>query len=243
LNATGVVAALAAEARTLGSALRREDGLASLGEGILVAVSGIGCSAAAPAARKLLDAGAGALVSWGMAGGLDPELRAGTICLPDEVISAEGATFTVSQAWRERLRAAIPAQRRVVAGKLLSSARAIDAVAGKAVAFRTTGAVAVDMESAAVAQVAAAHRVPFIAVRVIVDTAADVLPESVVGASRAGQVQIRQLALGLLRSPAEIAALWRLARRYRAPIGYQTGVARTGALVLRGLTPADVRIA
>jgi len=243
LNATGVVAALAAEARTLGSALRREDGLASVGEGILVAVSGMGCAAASPAARRLLDAGAGALVSWGLAGGLDPQLRAGTICLPNEVISPEGAAFATSPAWRERLSAAIPARRPVVSGKLLTTARAIDTVAGKAGAFRGTGAAAVDMESVAVAEVAAAHGLPFVAVRVIVDTAADTLPESVVAASRAGRVQMWRLARGLLRSPAEIAALWRLARRYRAAISSLEAVARTGALAPCGFAAADVRIA
>jgi adenosylhomocysteine nucleosidase len=243
LNATGVVAALAAEARTLGSPLRRGDGLTAVGEGILVAVSGIGCAAAALAARKLVDAGAGALVSWGMAGGLDPQLRAGTICLPHAVISGEGATFATSHPWRELLSAAIPAQRPVVSGKLLTGARAIDTVAGKAGAFRETGAAAVDMESLAVAEIAAAHRLPFIVVRVIVDTAADVLPESVLMASRAGHVQIWRLVGGLLRSPAEIASLCRLAQRYRAAIGSLAAVARTGALAPRGFAAADARIA
>ena len=89
LSGAGVVAALGAEARTLGRPVRRSDGLFAAGDGILMAVSGMGCPAAAAAARRLLDAGATALVSWGMAGGLDPKLTAGTICLPRSVVTVD----------------------------------------------------------------------------------------------------------------------------------------------------------
>src|SRR5580692_1221626 len=94
LNGTmGVVTALEAEARTLGTAVRRSDGLSSLGDGALVAVSGIGGALAAIAARRLIDAGATSLMSFGMAGGLDPALAAGSVVLPGEVISRSGERF------------------------------------------------------------------------------------------------------------------------------------------------------
>jgi hypothetical protein len=56
---------------------------------------------------------------------------------------------------------------------------------------------------------------PFIAVRVIVDTAADTLPRAVVNASRAGRVQMSRLIAGLILAPGEIASLIRLSQRYR----------------------------
>lgn len=230
MNAAGVVAALMAEARTLGTPTRRTDGLLSVSDGTLIAVSGIGCSAAEVAARSLVDAGAAALVSWGMAGGLDPALHAGTICLPSAVVSRDGDTFATDHHWRELLVAAIAARGAVVSGKLLTSARAIEDIAGKAAAFRETGAAAVDMESVAVARVAATHDLPFIAVRVIVDTAGDMLPPAVLAASRKGHVQISRLILGIIRSPRDIAPLVRLAARYRAATRSLVAVARTGAL-------------
>ena len=103
----------------------------------------------------------------------------------------------------------------VTEGNLLTSTHAIDTPADKAAAFRNTGAAAVDMESAAVAQIAAKHNLPFIAVRVIVDTAADTLPRAVVAASRAGRVRFARLIGGLILAPREIAPLIRLAQRYR----------------------------
>jgi len=182
-------------------------------EGALLAVSGIGRVAAEAAARALLESGVSALMTFGMAGGLDPALQAGSVVLPRELISADGTRFAVSRSWRERVAAAVRPVRAVTEGNLLTSIRAIDTPADKSAAFRATGAAAVDMESAAVAEIAATHNLPFIAVRVIVDTAADTLPRAVI--NRAGSVQIGRLLAGLVLAPGEIAALVRLALRYR----------------------------
>jgi adenosylhomocysteine nucleosidase len=189
--------------------------LAVLGEGSLLAISGIGGIAAAAAAQALVDAGASALMTFGMAGGLDPALKPGSVVIPCELLSSEGARYAASRAWREQVAAAVSPLRAVTEGNLLTSTHAIDTPADKAAAFRNTGAAAVDMESAAVAKIAAQHNLPFIAVRVIVDTAADMLPRAVVAASRAGRVQLARLIGGLILAPREIASLVRLAQRYR----------------------------
>jgi len=220
LSGVGVVAALSAEARALGPSMPRGGNpliceLALLGDGALLAVSGIGCAAAQAAARALIDAGVSGLMTFGMAGGLDPALESGSVVLPCELIAADGARITASRSWRERVAAAVSPLRAVSEGALLTSRRAIDSPADKAAAFRATGAVAVDMESAAVADIAAHHGLPFIAVRVIVDTAADKLPRAVVNASRAGRVRIGHLIAGLVLAPGEVAALIRLTQRYR----------------------------
>ena len=57
---------------------------------------------------------------------------------------------------------------------------------------------------------------PFIAVRVIVDSAADVLPRAVMTASVGGYLRIWRLIGALALSPGDLASLMRLARGYRA---------------------------
>jgi adenosylhomocysteine nucleosidase len=210
-----------------------------LGDGTLVAVGGIGCVAAASAAVQLIEAGAAALISWGMAGALDPNLPSGAVCLPSEIVAADGACFVTARHWREPLAAMIARERPVADGKLLTSPQAIGTVAAKQAAFRETGAAAVDMESSAVAQVAAMHGLPFIAVRVIVDTAGDVVPRAVVAASRAGRVQTWRLIGGLILSPSDVAPLLKLARRYRAAIESLAAVAGIGRLVPPALVAAS----
>ncbi len=226
----GVVAALDAEARTLGAPARSDKGFGITRDGIRIAVSGIGAAAATAAAHRLADAGVTSLVSWGLAGGLDPQLCAGTICLPEVLVAADGTRFSTDHHRRELVAASIISRRAAVTGALFASERSIDDVAGKAAAFRDTGAVAVDMESLAIARVAAGRGLPFIAIRVIVDTATDTLPAAVLAASSTGQVDIVRLLEGLARSPRDLAPLIRLALRYRAARQALVAVARSGAL-------------
>jgi adenosylhomocysteine nucleosidase len=219
----GVVAALQVEARALGLSMPRGgepplSELAHLGDGALLAISGIGHVAAEAAARALVESGVSSLMTFGMAGGLDPALKAGSVVLPSEVISAAGVRFTAHRPWRERVAAALSPLRAVSEGNLLTCAQAIDTPAEKNKAFRATGAAAVDMESAPVAAIASQHNLPFIAVRVIIDTAADTLPRAVVNASRAGRVHAGRLIAGLILAPGEIAALIRLVQRYRIAV-------------------------
>jgi adenosylhomocysteine nucleosidase len=211
LNRVGVVAALAGEARALGP-LNSPGGSE---RALALAVSGIGRVAAGAAARLLVETRVSALMTFGMAGGLDPALQAGSIIFPSLIVSRDGARYVTSRTWRERLSGAL-GDVPISTGSLLTSTHALQSPAEKAAAFRDTGAVAVDMESAAVAEVAADRGLPFIAVRVIVDSAADSLPPCVIAASRAGGVQIGRLLAGLVAAPSDLAALIRLAHRYRA---------------------------
>jgi adenosylhomocysteine nucleosidase len=230
LNSAGVVAALAAEARALGPAHAKGEGLAVLADGNLLAISGMGPKAARSAAMRLIDAGATSLVSWGLAGGLDPDLEAGAVCVPREIIAADGSRLSTARSWQESLTSSVPSGLRVGNDALLATEYALETPADKSAARRSTGACAVDMESSAVAQVAEAHGVPFIAVRVIVDTARDAVPQAVAGASRAGKLRAGRLILGLMRSPLEIASLLRLARRYRVALRSLRAVASLGKL-------------
>ncbi len=224
MSATGVVAALAFEAHSLGTWRRRADGICQLDDGSLLWLSGVGCDNAARAARALVAAGAGALLSWGVAGGLDPALGAGAVLLPTEVLGPAAAAgspalqrFATSRTWRERVAVALRPHAPLNHGALLSSVLPVAGAQLKARLFQDTGAVAVDMESAAVAQVAAEHHLPFITLRVIVDSASVTLPASVVRMlepAHAGR-SARWRAWGLLGAPRDWGALLRLAQASR----------------------------
>jgi hopanoid-associated phosphorylase len=237
LSTVGVVAALGAEARALGRARPHRAASASFGnlaflsDGSLVAVSGMGGAAASAAARALLDSGVSALMTFGLAGGLDPSLACGSILMPEQILSG-AERFATTSAWRERLILRLDAQR-VSRGALLSVPAPVAQATDKARLFRDTGALGLDMESAAVAALAAREGLPFICIRVVVDTAADSLPACVVAASEAGRVRSAALLAGLLRSPAQIGALILLARRYRRAIAALRAIAHSGSLAPR----------
>lgn len=228
----GVVAALAAEARQLGPAVRRDEPFARLADGTRLIVTGVGCDAAAQGARELVAAGCEALASWGLAGGLDPALQAGAVVVPREVLFEGRASLRPLGSWRDRiLRALEPAGRPVATGVLLTSRVALATVSEKSSAFRGTGAAAVDMESFAVGEVALARGLPFLAVRAIVDTAADEVPAALASATDArGRVSVARIVVRLAAEPSGIGALLGLAARYRAAARALRAVAATRAL-------------
>jgi hopanoid-associated phosphorylase len=198
----------------------------------LLAVSGMGASAAAAGSRALIQAGVDALVSFGVAGALDPTLLAGDICVPREVMSQNVPSIATASAWRERVAAALSSRLsigHILDGSLLSSAGIVTGIAAKAALFANTGAQAVDMESFAVAEVASTHRLPFLALRVIVDRAIDDLPPVVaVATDEHGELRPTRLVAGLLRAPRQLGSLLRLGRRYRGARASMETIARLG---------------
>ena len=215
MSVTGIVAALTAEARTLGPTVHGP-AVDALPDGTLLAISGMGPEAAARAALALLAAGAHNLLSFGLAGALDPRLTAGTVLLAETVLDGSGGSHATCVAWRERL-ALVAASRGVAGGALLSVAQPLLSAAAKAQARQRTGACAVDMESFAIGAVAVQQGVDFAVARVVVDTAADAVPPGVTLATGPrGEVHYPRLILALLGAPQELPALLRLSRRYRA---------------------------
>jgi hypothetical protein len=174
-----------------------------------------------------------------MAGGLDPALAAGTLVLPWEVVTPEGTRYLTAHDWREGTSSAIATICPVCGGRLLTSHEALCSVAAKTLAFRHTAAVAVDMESSAVAAVAAEARLPFLAVRAIVDTAREAVPQAALSAAApgTGAVRIGQLLGALARTPYELPAMIRLASGYAAARRALAAVARSGALAPKSLGP------
>jgi len=235
----GVVCALRSEARHLGRSVSNHAGLGTLPDGTLIAVTGMGPEAAAAGTAALIGAGAGALMSFGMAGGVDPQLPAGCLFLPAELASPEGVRLACDPLWHDELRRVLSG---AVTEGLLATVRApLSTAAAKAAVRQATGARAVDMESSAVAQLAQRHALPFVAVRVIIDDAQAELPDAIAAATGAdGQVAAWKVASHLLRHPGELAALLRLARAYSAANATLAAVAASGALRRRLPAPHTV---
>jgi adenosylhomocysteine nucleosidase len=142
----------------------------------LVEQSGPGAARAAAAAARAIDAGATLLVSWGLAGGLDANVAPGTVVAPRRVLQPGAEPVAVDATWHARL--AVLADEFVLEhGDLLTVPAALESPEAKRAAAAATGAVAVDMESGAIAAAAARARVPFVVLRVVVDGVADALPQ------------------------------------------------------------------
>lgn len=227
----GVVCALRSEARHLGRTTPKQVAVDGLRDGTLLSVTGVGPVAAAAGAGRLVTAGAGALLCFGMAGALDPQLSAGRLFLPSEIAHPDGPVFTCDPGWRARVAAVLEALAPVTPGRLRSVAAPVTTVAAKAALWHS-GSIAVDMESAAVADVARRAGLPFLAIRVIIDDACTELPGAIAAATDAdGRASTSRVLAHLLREPAQIWPLIRLARAYAAANRTLSSVVRAGGVV------------
>ncbi|WP_394808623.1 phosphorylase [Nitrosomonas sp.] len=196
----GLITALRAEASCVSSAHVPFNATILVDDLAVLWLSGMGAQAARTAAEGLHQHGVTALVSFGVAGALSPDLKPGDLVLPDAI--HVDTQLSVNIAWRDRLQNLLPADITVQNGILANSDMPLTGTKAKLDLAQATGACAVDMESAAIAAVAAAAGIPFIAVRAIIDPLQFSPPGALLGAVYPdGRVNpIRLTALILKRS-------------------------------------------
>jgi len=173
-------------------------------------VSGGGTTEGArKAALHLVKHGARALLSFGFAGGLDPTLRPGDVLVPRLVLGAD-REFSADPNLLEWLGGANVA-------RLLGDGNVVADAAQKRKLWQQTGAAAIDLESGALAEVAAQHSLPFAVLRAVCDPAERSLPPVALTAlGEKGEIDIVRLISGLFRKPSQLPALVALARDAQA---------------------------
>jgi adenosylhomocysteine nucleosidase len=180
------------------------------------------------AAERLLARGVTALVSFGLCGGLDPMVRPGALIVPRAVLSA-GRRYDTDAT----LSAALGGRS---AEALLAGEAAAAEPASKRRLFEATGAAAIDLESGAVAEVAAGTGLPFAVLRAVCDAAEATLPPAALAAlDPRGGVSVWAVTGSLLREPAQLPALIALGRAAtaaRAALVRRVGDIRDGRFLV-----------
>jgi adenosylhomocysteine nucleosidase len=187
---------------------------------LMVARSGLGPENAEAASRWLIGEGVGALGVSGVSGGLAPELGPGDLILADAVIQAEGDRFR--QVWEEGARFAETAYGAlteqgvpVYRGPIITVRKPVLSRSHKASLFTESKALAVDMESAAVASVARTAGRPFFALRAVCDPADRPISEDLFRCiDQKGDLRLFHLLRMVLRHPAMISELLNIKRDF-----------------------------
>jgi hopanoid-associated phosphorylase len=159
------------------------------------------------------------IVSFGVAGGLDPSLESGDVVIATEVV-AGNHRWQAATPLKENL-AATPGldRKRVVEGILAGSEHIVVSTQSKADLRRLTRASAVDMESHIAADYAFENGLPFAALRVVADPASRTLPQVAVSAiAPDGKVNPWKVMRGVVRRPQAIPDLMRTARDFNRAI-------------------------
>lgn len=159
------------------------------------------------------------IISFGIAGGLDPLLRAGDLVVAREVIVAEQRWATAPALSEALVEGTNIGRRKIVAGTIVGAEEIILEPRDKVALHRKTGATAVDMESHIAAGYAASVGLPFAALRVINDPASRSLPVLALNALKPnGDICPRKVLRGVARKPTVIPSLMRTAHDFNRAI-------------------------
>lgn len=202
----GIVTGLAAEAKALRAG----------GVDAGIACGGSDTARARAAARRLVENGVGGLLSFGVGGSLANIVLPGQIVLAEAVVLPDGRRLPCDPSWRAALAgrlAGLPVK--LHGGLIAGSDSPLCDPAAKHALRHHTGGMAVDMESHAVAEVAAAAGLPFLALRAVSDAVDQAVPEFAMGGvDEQGRTRLAPVLLGLLRRPQALPDLIILGRHF-----------------------------
>lgn len=175
-------------------------------EGIRIATveSGMGFARARKATQALIDAHSPPWVlSVGYSGALQPGMNVGDIVMANSIVDTHGNELTVDLK--------MPEQKGLHVGRCVTSDEMVRLVNNKKSLGVKYDAIAVDMESLAVAQVCRDMKTRFMSVRVLSDDLSFDLPEEVMTViGESGSLRWGATVGSLWRRPGSIKDMWRL---------------------------------
>ena len=223
-NKLGMVIALASEASAMlgrmkwSNANGRQQRIVQLPGAfeLIVALAGVGTHNAEAAAADLISQGVTSMVSAGLAGGLDPDLKAADIVVAADVLQitptgtdgpwpaeTNSAALAVAQLSRHNLRTR--------SGTILTAETDTLTDSHKAALFQQSGALTVDMESAAVARMAARANIAFFGLRAVCDPAGQSVPEQLFTClDPDGSIRLSAVLQSVLRQPGLLSPMLRM---------------------------------
>jgi hypothetical protein len=218
----GVVTALQAEADCLRQCCE--------GGAPLIYVSGGSVLRARAGVEALREKGVVGLVSFGLAIGLAPVLRPGDVVVAESVVLPSGKSIPTDATWRTALLQRLGGSGlKVRVARIAGSDELLTSAVAKRRAFQTTFAAALDTDSHAVAEGAAAAGLPCLVVRAVAEPAEEMRP-AIAFAANGADGQPRSLAVvgHLAKRPWEIPAAWRFSKNGRLALDALRRVAAIG---------------
>ncbi len=166
-----------------------------------------GGSRAAEILPVAVRGGCRSIISFGVAGGLAPDLNPGDCIIASGIIDYPTLRPT-DPLWSTKLLELIPDARH---GAILGVSAVVSDPGDKRRLAERTGAIAVDMELHLVARLAASHGLSFAAVRVVIDPANRIVPPAALLAmAPGGATDVSAMLWEILTRPSQLATLMRI---------------------------------
>ncbi|MDB5346863.1 MAG: mtnN [Schlesneria sp.] len=173
---------------------------------IAIVEAGMGPTRASRATHALLDAHQPRwIVSTGFAGALNTDMKRGHIVVANEVVGLQGDPLRIDLGMESDL------HRGLHVGRTLTVDKMVRTIEDKRALAAQSGAIAVDMETLAVATVCRQTKTRFMAVRVISDDlSADLPPEILSLVGDTGAIRLGAVIGSLWKRPSSIKDMWRM---------------------------------
>ena len=180
MNKVGIIAALPDEAKCLYQDSLNIADPVEIQNDIYLCLSGIGENSAKTAMKSLLKYNIQGVISWGVAGAIDPKLNVGDILISETVLYNDNK-YTSSLSWLNKINQELQNNYSFINSGVIATIQEIcSSIEKKASLFENTGASAVDMESGAIAELAQSENIDYLILRVISDNANTVIPDVVI---------------------------------------------------------------
>ncbi len=161
-----------------------------------------------------LDRQVRGIISFGICGGISPDVQAGACIIASE-IAWPGGRASTDAGWSARLCRRVP---EAITGRIAGVAAPVSSESAKSALFAETGALGADMESHVIAEIACDTGIPFVALRAVADPAERGLPPAASGPviRDNGTINLRSVIASIAAQPGQLPELVRLARDTRA---------------------------
>lgn len=213
---TGIVIALPDEVSSLTNKKINKGDCVLINDKTLVTCSGAGYKNAEKATQLLIKNGAKRIISWGCAAALNSGLKPGDLVVAKTLQTKEQTVISIASPWFNYVVDALSALEPQT-GLLAESHFIVAKSSEKKSIHDQSGAIALDMESVAIAKTALNHNYPTLVIRCIADPVTMNLPNSVSYAfNEQGDVVLSKLLWFLLKHPFELTGLIKLGLHFKA---------------------------
>ena len=190
--------------------------LLNLGKNIFLCLSGIGHKSSFDATKKLIKLNVDALISWGIAGATCDLVTTGDLILAKTIIK-DGKSYNTSDEWCKKIIYHFKdSPHRILNKDIVSTGEICATSVEKMRLFKKTKALAIDMESAAMAELAIENNLDFIVIRAIADSEVLNIPDAVIkNIDNYGRIKIIRLIRSCMLNPSQINQIVLLAKSYK----------------------------
>ena len=221
----GIIAALPAEAKCFQINKLSYKSPIEIEKNVFLCISGIGYESSLNASKKLVKLNVDGLISWGIAGGISNSINSGDMIIARSVINQRNI-YSTSHEWQKKIISHFKdSSYKIFDGDVVSTERICASFKEKMKLFKETKALAIDMESLGIAEIANASNLDFIIIRTIADNADSNIPKAVIkNIDNFGRINIGKFLASCLFHPTQIYEIILLAKNYKKSLAALTKI-------------------